>query len=350
MNKPQSVATPPQAGTSSIKTVREAINEALHQEMERDSTVIVLGEEVSGGAGCGGQDDAYGGVFGLTKGLMPRFGRERVIDTPITESAIIGAAAGAANTGLRPVAELMFFDFIGVCFDQIFNQAAKFRYMFGGKAKTPMVIRGTVGAGLRAGGQHSSMLHPVVVHTPGLKVVMPSNAYDAKGLMIAAIRDDDPVIFLEHKALYDLKCEVPDAPYTIPFGEAAFTREGSDATIVAISAMVPKANAVADKLAKEGIYVDVIDPRTVAPLDHEAILESVELSGRLVIVDEAHERCSLAADISSIVAEQAFGSLRAPIRKVTAPHTPVPFSPVLEDAYIPSEARIEEAVRAVLEA
>lgn len=348
MNNPQQVATPPQSSSSSMKTVREAINEALHQEMERDSTVIVLGEEVSGGAGCDGQDDAYGGVFGLTKGLMPRFGRERVIDTPISESAIIGAAAGAANTGLRPVAELMFFDFIGVCFDQIFNQAAKFRYMFGGKAKTPMVIRGTVGAGLRAGPQHSSMLHPVVVHTPGLKVVMPSNAYDAKGLMISAIRDDDPVIFLEHKALYDLKCEVPDEPYTIPFGQAAFTREGSDATIVAISAMVPRANAVADKLAKEGIYVDVIDPRTVSPLDHESILESVELSGRLVVVDEAHERCSLAADISSIVAEKGFHSLRAPIRKVTAPHASVPFAPSLEDAYIPSEARIEQAVRDIL--
>jgi pyruvate dehydrogenase E1 component beta subunit len=220
--------------------------------------------------------------------------------------------------------------------------------MFGGKARTPMVIRATVGAGLRAGAQHSNMLHPVVVHIPGLKVVMPSNAYDAKGLLISAIRDDDPVIFLEHKALYDLKCEVPDELYTIPFGEAAFTREGSDATIVAISAMVPRANAVADKLALEGIYVDVIDPRTLSPLDHEAIIESVEVSGRLVIVDEANERCSLAADISSIVAEQAFSSLRAPIRKVTAPHTPVPFAPSLEDAYIPSQARIEQAVRDVL--
>lgn len=350
MNSPEMAGTPLNAAKkTSMKTVREAINDAMRQEMERDPTVIVLGEEVSGGAGCEGVDDAYGGVFGVTKGLMPQFGRERVIDTPITESAIIGAAAGAANTGLRPIAELMFFDFIGVCFDQIFNQSAKFRYMFGGKAKTPMVIRATVGAGLRAGGQHSNMLHPVVVHIPGLKVVMPSNAYDAKGLMIAAIRDDDPVIFLEHKTLYDLKCEVPDEPYVIPFGQAAFTRHGTAATVVAISAMVPKANAVADKLAKEGIFIDVIDPRTVSPLDHEAIIESVELSGRLVIVDEANERCSLAADISSIVAEQAFHALRAPIRKITAPHTPVPFAPSLEDAYIPSEARIEQAIRDILE-
>ncbi len=348
MNQPQKAVNVVDQATSSVKTFREAINEALHQEMERDPTVIVLGEEVSGGAGCSGEDDAYGGVFGVTKGLMPKFGRERVIDTPISESAIIGAAAGAANTGLRPVAELMFFDFIGVCFDQIFNQAAKFRYMFGGKAKTPMVIRATVGAGMRAGAQHSNMLHPVVVHIAGLKVVMPSNAYDAKGLMISAIRDDDPVIFLEHKCLYDAKCEVPDAPYAIPFGEAAFPRQGSDATVVAISAMVPKAIAVADKLAKEGIHIDVIDPRTVSPLDDEAILESVELSGRLVIVDEANDRCGMAADISSIVAERAFGALRAPIRKVTPPHTPVPFAPSLEDAYIPSEARIEQAVRDVL--
>ena len=331
-----------------IKTLREAINEALHQEMERDPTVIVMGEEVSGGAGCAGEDDAYGGVFGVTAGLMPKFGRERVIDTPITESAIIGAAAGAANTGLRTVAELMFVDFIGVCYDQIFNQAAKFRYMFGGKAKTPMVIRATCGAGLRAGAQHSSMMHPVLTHIPGLKVVMPSNAYDAKGLMLRAIRDDDPVCFLEHKLLYETACEVPDEMYEIPFGEANFTRQGDDVTIVALSAMVPRANAVADKLAQEGIFCDVIDPRTTSPLDKEAILESVEVTGRLVVVDEANERCSFASDIAGIVAEEAFSALRAPIRKVTAPHAPVPFAPSLEDAYMPSEERIEQAVRSIL--
>jgi pyruvate/2-oxoglutarate/acetoin dehydrogenase E1 component len=335
-------------GSTSIKTYREAINDAIRQEMRRDPTVIVMGEEVSGGAGAPGQDDAYGGVFGVTKGLMPEFGRERVIDTPISESAIIGAAAGAANNGLRPIAELMFFDFIGVCFDQIFNQAAKFRYMFGGKSITPMVIRGTVGAGWRAGAQHSNMLHPVVAHIPGLKVVMPSNAYDAKGLMVQAIRDNDPVIFLEHKVMYDNKCEVPDELYTIPFGEASFPREGNDVTIVAISNMVTRAIAAADELAKQGISCDVIDPRTISPLDDEAILESVAVTGRLVIVDEANERCSLAADISSIVAEKGFYSLKAPIRKVTAPHTPVPFAPELEDAYVPSVARIIDAVKDVM--
>ncbi len=333
---------------TSLKTYREAINEALHQEMERDPTVIVLGEEVSGGAGGNGQDDAYGGVFGVTKGLQPKYSRDRVIDTPISESAIVGAAIGAANTGLRPVAELMFFDFIGVCFDQIFNQAAKFRYMFGGKSITPVVIRGTVGGGWRAGAQHSNMLHPVVTHIPGLKVVMPSNAYDAKGLMVRAIRDNDPVLFLEHKIMYDNACEVPDELYEIPFGEAAFPRQGTDVTIVAISNMVTKAIEAADILAKEGISCDVIDPRTVSPLDEESILESVEVTGRLVIVDEANERCSLAADISSIVAEKGFHSLKAPIRKVTAPHTPVPFAPELEDAYIPSTAKVIAAVREVL--
>ncbi|NHN39222.1 alpha-ketoacid dehydrogenase subunit beta [Pseudomaricurvus alcaniphilus] len=339
---------PQVAGKTSVKTYREAINDALRQEMRRDPTVIVMGEEVSGGAGAPGQDDAYGGVFGVTKGLQPEFGRERVIDTPISESAIIGAAAGAANNGLRPVAELMFFDFIGVCFDQIFNQAAKFRYMFGGKSKTPMVIRGTVGGGWRAGAQHSSMLHSVVTHMPGLKVVMPSNAYDAKGLMVQAIRDDDPVIFLEHKIMYDTKCEVPDELYCIPFGEAAFPRQGTDVTIVAISNMVPRAIQAADILAKEGISCDVIDPRTVSPLDDEAILESIEVTGRLVVVDEGNPRCGLASDIAGIVAEKGFYSLRAPIRTVTAPHTPVPFAPELEDAYIPSTEKIIAAVRDVM--
>ena len=336
------------AGKSSLKTIREAINDALRAEMRRDPTVIVLGEEVSGGAGCPGEDDDYGGVFGVTKGLMPEFGRERVIDTPISEAAIIGAAAGAANNGLRPVAELMFFDFIGVSFDQIFNQTAKFRYMFGGKSKTPLVIRATVGGGWRAGAQHSSMLHSIVTHIAGLKVVMPSNAYDAKGLMVQAIRDDDPIIFLEHKTMYDNTCEVPDEQYAIPFGEAAFPRHGTDVTIVAISNMVTRAIEAADILAKEGISCEVIDPRTVSPLDDEAILESVEVTGRLVVVDEGNPRCGLASDIAGIVAEKGFHSLIAPIRTVTAPHTPVPFAPELEDAYIPSVEKILAAVREVI--
>ena len=289
-----------------IKTIRQAINETLHSEMRRDATVVVIGEDVAGGAGTDGIDDAAGGVFGLTKGLVGEFGRDRVIDTPISEAGFIGMAAGAACTGLRPVVELMFFDFIGVCFDQIYNQMAKFRYMFGGKTDTPIVVRAMVGAGLRAAAQHSNMLHPLVASVPGLKVVMPSNAYDAKGLLLTAIRDNDPVIFLEHKTLYDTSCEVPDEDYLIPFGQAAFTREGSDITIVSMSSMVLRCNEVADKLAAEGIHADVIDLRTVSPIDEGAVLESVEVSGRLVIVDEANERCSMASEISSIVAEKAF--------------------------------------------
>ena len=333
-----------------VKTIREAINETLRNEMRREPRVVLIGEDLAGGAGTDGQEDPYGGVFGVTKGLVGEFGRERVIDTPISEAGFVGMGAGAACTGLRPVVELMFFDFVGVCFDQIYNQMAKFRYMFGGKSETPIVIRAMVGAGMSAGAQHSNMLHPLVAMIPGLKVVLPANAYDAKGLLTTAIRDNDPVIFLEHKTLYDDSCEVPDEDYTIPFGEAAFTREGNDITIVAMSSMVQRANAVADKLAAEGIAADVIDVRTVAPLDEEAIIESVEMSGRLVIVDEANERCSMAADISSIVAEKAFHALRAPVRKVTAPHTPVPFAPNLEALYIPGPDRIEGVVRETLEA
>ncbi|MDE0841833.1 MAG: alpha-ketoacid dehydrogenase subunit beta [Porticoccaceae bacterium] len=331
-----------------IKTIREVIGETLSAEMRRDHDVFLMGEDVAGGAGCSGEDDAFGGAFGTYKGMVGEFGRGRVIDTPISESAFIGAAGGAAATGMRPVVDLMFVDFIGVCFDQIFNQMAKFRYMFGGKSEAPVVILAMVGAGLRAGAQHSQMLHPMLTAVPGLKVVMPSNAYDTKGLLTSAIRDNDPVIVLLHKLLFEASCEVPDEDYQIPFGEAAFTRQGNDVTIVALSSMVHKANAVADKLAAQGIAADVIDPRTTSPLDEEAILESVEVSGRLVVVDEANERCSLAADISSLVADRGFSSLRSGIKKVTAPHTPVPFAPVLEDQYIPSEADIEAAVMAVL--
>ena len=334
----------------SIKTIREVIGETLSAQMRRDADILLMGEDVAGGAGCSGEDDAFGGAFGFYKGMVGEFGRGRVIDTPISESAFIGAAGGAAATGMRPVVDLMFVDFVGVCFDQIFNQMAKFRYMFGGKSDTPVVILAMVGAGLRAGAQHSQMLHPMLTAIPGLKVVMPSNAYDTKGLLTTAIRDNDPVVFLQHKLLFESSCEVPDEDYEIPFGQAAFTRQGNDVTIVALSSMVHKANAVADKLATQGIAADVIDPRTTSPLDEEAILESVEMSGRLVIVDEANERCSMAADISSLVADRGFSSLRAGIKKVTAPHTPVPFAPLLEDLYIPDEADIEAAVMSVLKA
>ena len=332
----------------SKKSYRQALNEALAQEMRRDPTVIVMGEDNSGGMGAPGEDDAWGGVLGVTKGLMPEFGRERVLDTPITESAFIGAAAGAAATGLRPVAELMFVDFMGVCFDQIYNQAGKFRYMFGGNAVTPLVIRTMYGAGFRAASQHSQCLYPVFTHVPGLKVVIPSSPYEAKGLMIQSIRDDDPVIFFEHKVMYDDEEEVPDEPYTIPFGEANLTREGGDVTVFAIGRMVGFANQVADKLDKDGIGCTVIDPRTTSPLDTDSILESVEETGRLVVVDEASPRCNMATDISALVSQEAFGALKAPIRMVTPPHTPVPFAPELEDLYIPGPDKIEAAVREVV--
>lgn len=330
-----------------LKTYQQAINEALRQEMRRDENVILIGEDLAGGAGTDHRG-SVGGIFGLTSGLFEEFGADRVIDTPISESAIIGAANGAAITGMRPVAELMFVDFVGVCLDQIFNQAAKFRYMFGGKAKCPLVIRAPIGGGLRAGAQHSGTLHPLFTMFPGLKVVMPSNPYDAKGLLIQAIRDDDPVIYLEHKLLYGMEGEVPDEAYSVPFGEANFVREGDDITIVAFGAMVPRAAEVADKLDNEGTSVEVIDPRTTSPLDKAAILESVERTGRLVVVDESPPRCSLATDVAGIVAQEGFAYLKAPIELVTCPHTPSPFSPTLEDAYMPSAERIEQAVRKAL--
>jgi acetoin:2,6-dichlorophenolindophenol oxidoreductase subunit beta len=325
-------------------TFQTAINEALAQEMERDPTVVVFGEDVAGGMEAPGEDDAWGGVLGVTKGLYHKY-PGRVLDTPISESAYVGAAAGAAASGLRPVAELMFVDFMGVCLDQIFNQAAKFRYMFGGKAKTPMVIRTMWGAGIRAASQHSQALYPIFTHIPGLKVAVPATPYDAKGLLIAAIRDDDPVIFFEHKVLYETKGDVPEEPYSLPFGEANIVREGSDVTVVAIGRMVSFAEDAAEALGAEGIDCEIVDPRTTSPLDEDTILESVENTGRLVVVDEASPRCGMASDIAARVAQDAFADLKAPPRMVTAPHTPVPFSPVLEDAYVPTVESIAAAVR-----
>src|SRR5215470_1323716 len=232
------------------KSFRQAINEALRQEMERDSRVIIMGEDVAGGMGAPGEQDAWGGPLGVTKGLMPKFGRDRVLDTPISESAFIGAAAGAAALGLRPVAELMFVDFLGVCFDQIFNQAAKFKYMFGGKAVTPLTIRTMYGAGFRAASQHSQCLYPIFTHIPGLKCVVPSSPYEAKGLLTQSIRDDDPVMFFEHKMLYDVEEDVPEGQYTIPFGEANVVRDGKDVTIVALGRMVGQSMLAADALAR----------------------------------------------------------------------------------------------------
>lgn len=328
-------------------SMKQAINEALDQEMARDPSVIVMGEDIVGGAGGDGERDAWGGVLGVTKGLYAKHG-DRLMDTPLSESAYIGAAIGAASCGMRPVAELMFVDFMGVCFDQIFNQAAKFKYMFGGKATTPVVIRAMCGAGFRAAAQHSQMLTPLFTHIPGLKVVCPSTPYDTKGLLIQSIRDNDPVIFLEHKNLYGFEGEVPEASYAIPFGEANVVREGRHATVVTYGLMVHRALDAAATLAKEGVDLEVVDLRTLSPLDLDTVLESVEKTGHLVCVDEANPRCSIACDISAQVAQHAWGALKGPIEMVTAPHTPVPFSPVLEDLYIPSAAHVAAAVKRTL--
>ncbi len=332
-----------------VISMKDAVNEAIDQEMGRDPTVIMMGEDIVGGAGADGEDDAWGGVLGVTKGLKAKYPNQ-MIDTPLSESAYIGSAVGAATCGLRPIAELMFVDFLGVCFDQVFNQAAKFRYMFGGKVETPVVIRAMCGAGFRAAAQHSQMLTPIVTHVPGLKVVCPSNAYDTKGLMIQAIRDNDPVIFLEHKNLYASECDVPEEPYAIPFGEANIAREGKDVTIVTYGLMVQKSLEAADMLKKDGIDVEVIDLRTLSPIDMDTVIESVEETGRLVCVDEASPRCSIATDVSACVARDAFKALKAPIEMVTPPHSPVPFSPSLEDLYIPKADRIADAVRKTMEA
>jgi pyruvate/2-oxoglutarate/acetoin dehydrogenase E1 component len=329
-----------------IITYQQAINEALDQELTRDPSVIVMGEDIAGGSGTDGEMDAWGGPLGITKGLYSKHG-DRVMDTPITESAFIGAAVGAAASGLRPVAELMFNDFMGVCFDQIFNQAAKFRYMFGGKAETPIVIRTLYGAGIRAAAQHSQSLYSIFTHIPGLKVVVPSTPYDAKGLLIASIRDNDPVIFFEHKALMQMEGDVPEESYAIPLGEANVVREGGDVSIIALGQMVHTAQEAAKSLVAQGIQCEVVDLRTTSPMDEETILESVENTGRVVVVDEATPRCSVATDVSALIAAEAFGDLKAPIKLVTAPHTPVPFSDVLEDMYKPDAAKIEAAVREV---
>jgi acetoin:2,6-dichlorophenolindophenol oxidoreductase subunit beta len=326
-----------------VITYMDAIGEALEQEMRRDPAVIAFGEDSIGGMGCGGQ---LGNAWGPTKNLYASHPAQ-ILDAPITEAAFIGAAAGAAATGLRPVADLLFVDFAGVCFDQLLNQAAKLRYMTGGEAKVPMVVRAMWGTGLRRGAQHSQALLPIFVHIPGLKVVAPATPYDAKGLMTQAIRDDDPVIFFEHKALYFTTGDVPQEPYVVPFGQAAVVRQGSDCTIVAVGRMVLAALEAAEELTGLGIECEVIDPRTIAPLDAETIYASVDRTGRLIVVDEASPRCGIAVEIAGLVAQHRFGSLRAPVRTVTPPHAPVPFSPSLEDLYSPRVADVVAAVREV---
>lgn len=316
--------------------IANAINNAIKLEMERDPNIYLAGEDVSVG------------VFGVTKGLIEQFGEKRVRDTPITESAIIGSAVGAAVCGLRPVVELMFIDFVGVCMDQLFNQAAKMKYMFGGKAKLPIVVRTMYGAGGGGAAQHSQSLEAWFMHVPGLKVVLPSTPYDAKGLLISSIRDDNPVIFMEHKAIYFIDGEVPEEAYTIPLGQADIKREGQDVTVVATGRMVHLSLDVAEKLSSEGISIEVVDPRTLSPLDEETILESVKKTSRLVIVHEEVKFAGSGAEIAAIVAEKAFDYLDAPIIRVGAPFTPVPFSPVLEKEFIPNEDKIIQAIKTVM--
>jgi len=334
-----------------VLTFVQAINEALYQAMDRDPTVIVLGEDVAGGGGRKSQgiEDAWGGIMGATRGLIGRFGAERVIDTPISEAGFVGMAVGAAATGLRPVVDLMFMDFLGVCLDPLLNQAAKLRYMFGGKAKVPLVVRTIMGAGFRAAAQHSQSLHALTTAIPGLKTVVPANAHDAKGLLLAAIADDDPVVFCEPKTLYFSTADVPEEPYTVPLGSAAIVRPGSAVTIVGIGKTVATALAAAQTLAAEGIEAEVVDLRSLSPLDETTLFGSLAKTGYLVVADEAPPRCGLAADIAAIAVDRGFDLLRGPIKRVTAPHTPVPFSPVLEDAYVPSPEQVVAAAHAALE-
>ena len=323
----------------------QALNEAMRQEMRRDPTVILIGEDVAGGAGVEHLqgDESWGGVLGVTKGLVKEFGRSRVLDTPISESGFIGAAVGAAASGLRPIVEMMFVGFMGVCFDQLLNQGAKLRYMFGGKAKVPLVVRTIYGGGFRAAAQHSQVLYSLFTHIPGLKTVVPATPYDAKGLLISSIRDDDLVIFFEDITLGVMKGPVPEEPYTIPLGKAEIKRPGEDVTIVAIGKMVHRALAAAEELQKQGKSAEVIDPHTLSPFDEEMVLDSVKKTGRLVVVDESHPRCNMATDIAALVADKGFDFLNAPIKAVTSPHTPVPFSPVLEDHYLPNPQKITAA-------
>lgn len=321
-----------------------AINEALDQAMEKDENVLLLGEDIAGGAGVPhleeNNEDAWGGVMGVTKGLMPKYGRDRVIDTPISEMGYMGAAVGMAVTGLRPVPELMFNDFIGFAFDAILGQGSKMRYMFGGKAKVPMTVRTMHGAGASAAAQHSGSYYGIFGSIPGVKVVVPATPYDAKGLLLSAIEDDNLVIYSEDKTLYGTKGEVPEEYYTIPIGEADVKRQGEDLTIVTIGKMLFVGLEVAEILEKDDVSVEVIDLRTVAPWDQETVLESVKKTGRLIVIDEANPHNNTATDIASVVADKAFDYLDGPIKCICAPNTPVPFAINLEQLYIPDADKV----------
>ncbi len=328
------------AGLDSRRGVREitfaqAIREALAEEMRRDPRVFIIGEDVA----------EAGTPFKVLSGLVEEFGRERVIDTPISEAGFTGIGVGAAMTGLRPVVDIMFGDFIALAMDQIANQAAKVHYMSGGKLNVPMVVRTTMGATRRSAAQHSQSLHAWVSHVPGLKVALPSTPYDAKGLLKTAIRDDNPVVFFEDKMMYQLKGPVPEDEYTLPFGVADVKRVGEDITLVATSSMVHVALAAAEMLAADGISAEVIDPRTTVPLDTQTLIESAKKTGRAIVVDEGYERYGVTAEIASVIADGAFYDLEAPIKRMGASDVPVPFSPVLEDLTVPTAEAVATAAR-----
>jgi pyruvate dehydrogenase E1 component beta subunit len=316
-------------------TFAEAVNEALAEEMRRDPRVIILGEDVA----------EAGTPFKVLSGLVEEFGKARVIDTPISEAGFTGVAVGAAMTGLRPVADIMFGDFLTLTMDQLVNQAAKIHYMSGGKLKVPMVLRTTMGAARRSAAQHSQSLHVWLSHVPGLKVVLPSTPYDAKGLLKTAIRDDNPVVFIEDKMMFRMKGPVPSGDYTIPFGVADIKRAGTDVTIVATSSMVQVALGAARILEEAGISAEVIDPRTISPLDRPTIVESVKKTSRAVVVDEGHLQYGVTAEIASIIADEAFYYLDAPVKRMGAMDVPVPFSPPLEDVTVPTEQALVDVVR-----
>jgi acetoin:2,6-dichlorophenolindophenol oxidoreductase subunit beta len=316
----------------------QAFNEAVRQEMAADDNVFCAGEDIG----------AFGGVFQTYAGLQKEFGERRVVDTPISEQAIIGLGVGAAVTGLRPIVDIMFMDFICVAFDQIVNQAAKLKYMFGGSATIPLTITTGGGAGLSAAAQHSQSLEALLCHIPGLKVVQPSNPYDMKGLMTACIRENNPTIMIKHKRLLGMQGEVPEEQYEIPLGVANVLRTGTDVTVVGWGRMVNEALAVANKLAAEGIEVEVIDPRTLQPLDTATIVESVRKTNRAIVVHEAVRFGGLGAEIAAQIQEEAFDYLDAPVARIAAPFSPVPFAPVLEQAYLPSADDIEAKIRAII--
>ncbi len=316
---------------------KDALVEAMREEMERDEKVFIMGEDVA----------IYGGAYGATKGLYEQFGKERVRDTAISESAIVGAAIGTAITGMRPIAEIMYIDFITQAMDQLVNQAAKMRYMFGGKTTVPMVLRTEGGAGRCIAAHHSQSLEAWIMHAPGLYLVMPSTPYDAKGLLKASIRNDNPVVFIEHKMLYGMKGEVPEKDYIIPLGVADIKKQGSDVTIVAYSRQLHVAMEAAAELEKDNISAEVIDPRTLKPLDLDTILTSVKKTSKLVIVSEGYKTGNVASEIAMLVMEHGFDLLDGPIKRVCAVDVPVPMSPVLEDAAIPNKQNVIDAVKEV---